>query len=295
MTVTADRRRESLAPAFLAAAALHLAIFLIALYGPRPPLGPLGTAVPITLVAHGPTTDSRPAEAAPVTQAAQTETPVPEAKAPTPPAAPPPRPAPPQPKTPPVKAVKPAPEPKPTPTPKPVKAIKPAPEPKPTPTPAKAQPRPATPARPAPDTFSLDALAADVARSRHASPPRPASGARGPARPETAPEARVDAGQGVSQSDIAGLSQLLERLWNPNCNVAGGDSVVIPVKYTVSFDGHVIGRIAVGGHGGASDAIAATAARRAVDAIHQAEPYAETFRGQTFTVIFDAKKACANR
>ena len=279
MTVTADRRRESLAPAFLAAAALHLGVFAIALYSPRPPLGPLGTAVPITLVAHGPTTDSRPAEAAPVTQAAQTETPVPEAKAPAPPPAPPPRPAPPQPKAPPVKAVKPTPQPKPTPTP----------------APPKAQPKPVTPAKPAPDTFSLDALAADVAKSRRASPPRPASGARGPARPETAPEARVDAGQGVSQSDIAGLSQLLERLWNPNCNVAGGDAVEIPVKFQVSFDGHVIGRIVVGAHGGASEAIAATAARRAVDAIHQAEPYAETFRGQTFTVIFDAKTACANR
>jgi hypothetical protein len=155
--------------------------------------------------------------------------------------------------------------------------------------------KPVTPAKPTRDTFSLDALAADVAKVRRASSPRPASGARGPARPETAPEARVDAGQGVSQSDIAGLSQLLERLWNPNCNVAGGDAVVIPVKYTVSFDGHVIGRIVLGGHGASSDPIVATAARRAIDAIHQAEPYADTFRGQTFTVIFDAKKACANR
>jgi hypothetical protein len=150
-------------------------------------------------------------------------------------------------------------------------------------------------AKPAPDTFSLDALAADIAKSRHASPPRPASGARGPTRAETAPEARVDAGQGVSQSDIAGLSQLLERLWNPNCDTAGGEAVVIPVKYTVSFDGHVIGRIVLGGRGASSDPVVETAARRAIDAIHQAEPYADTFRGQTFTVIFDAKKACASR
>ena len=39
----------------------------------------------------------------------------------------------------------------------------------------------------------------------------------------------------------------------------------------------------------------AAAARRAIDAIHQAEPYAETFRGQTITVNFDAKEACAKR
>ncbi|MDB5482726.1 MAG: Cell division and transport-associated protein TolA, partial [Caulobacteraceae bacterium] len=117
MTPTADRRRESLTPAFVAAVALHLGVALIALYAPRPPMGPLGTAVPITVVARGPTTDSRPAEAAPVTQAAQTESPVPQAKAPAPPPTPAPMPAPPTPKTPPVKEVKPAPEPKPTPAP----------------------------------------------------------------------------------------------------------------------------------------------------------------------------------
>ena len=275
MTVTADRRRESLTPAFLAAVALHVGVALIVLYAPRPPMGPLGTAVPITLVARGPTTDSRPAEAAPVTQSAQTEAPVPQAKAPAPPPAPAPEPAPPTPKTP------------------PVKTVKPTPEPKPTPTPEKAQPKP--PPKPARDTFNLDTLAANVAKARRASPPRPASGARGPARAETAPEARVDAGQGVSQTDIAGLSQLLERLWNPNCNTAGADAVVIPVKFTVSFDGHVIGRIVLEGRGTSSDPVVATAARRAIDAIHQAEPYADTYRGQTFTVIFDAKKACADR
>jgi outer membrane biosynthesis protein TonB len=277
MTVTANRRRESLTPAFLAAVALHVGVALIALYAPRPPMGPLGTAVPITLVARGPTTDSRPAEAAPVTQSAQSETPVPQAKAPAPPPAPAPRPAPPTPETP------------------PVKTVKPAPEPRPTPAAQKAQPKPMPPPKPTRDTFSLDALAADVAKVRRAAPPRPTSGARGPARAETAPEARVDAGQGVSQTDIAGLSQLLERLWNPSCNTAGGDAVVIPIKYTVSFDGHVVGRIVLGAHGASSDPIVATATRRAIDAIHQAEPYADTFRGQTFTVIFDATKACANR
>jgi outer membrane biosynthesis protein TonB len=277
MMVTADRRRQSLTPAFAAAVALHLGVALIVLYAPRPPVGPLGTAVPITLVARGPTTDSRPAEAAPVTQSAQTETPVPQAKAPAPPPAPAPRPAPPSPKTP------------------PLTTVKPTPQPKPTPAPVKAQPNPAPPPKPTRDTFSLDALAADIARTHRPSPPRPASGARGPARAETAPEARVDAGQGVSQTDIAGLSQLLERLWNPNCNTAGGDAVVIPIKFTVSFDGHVTGRIVMGGHAASSDPVISTATRRAIDAIHQAEPYADTFRGQTFTVIFDAKKACANR
>jgi hypothetical protein len=39
----------------------------------------------------------------------------------------------------------------------------------------------------------------------------------------------------------------------------------------------------------------ATAARRARDAIRQAEPFAAPFRGQTFPVNFDARKACAQR
>jgi outer membrane biosynthesis protein TonB len=176
-----------------------------------------------------------------------------------------------------------------------VKSVKPTPQPKPTPAPVKAQPQPAPPQKPTRDTFSLDALAADVARTRRASPPRPASGARGPARPETAPEARVDAGQGVSQSDIAGLAQLLERLWNPGCDVEGAATLVIPVRFTVSFDGQVLGRVEILGHGAAGDAVFATAARRAIDAVHQAAPYAETYRGQTFRINFDAKQACSTR
>jgi outer membrane biosynthesis protein TonB len=257
MMVPAARRRESLVPALLAAATLHVAVFLIATWSAPSPLPPGGTAVPITIVSSAPTTDSRPAEAAPETQTAQTEAPIPEAKAPVPP-------------------------PQPAPAP-----------PKPQPTPDK--PRPSPKAQPVRDSLNLDALAANIARSARATPARPAFAPRGPARAETAPQARVDAGQGVSQSDIAGLSQLLERLWNPNCDVEGANSVVIPVKFTVGYDGHVIGRITEGGRDASASAVVATAARRAIDAIHQAEPYGATYRGQTFTVNFDAKKACANR
>jgi protein TonB len=150
-------------------------------------------------------------------------------------------------------------------------------------------------AKPAPDTFSLDALAAKIAHTSRPSPPRPSSGARGPTRAETASVARVDAGQGVSQSDVAGLSQLLERLWNPNCIAAEGAGVVIPVKFAVGEDGRVVGRITEGGRDGAADEVVATAARRAIDAVHQAEPYGAAYRGKSFTVNFDAKTACANR
>lgn len=268
-------RRDSLAPAFLAALALHLALLaaVIWLHGARPL--PLGDVTPITIVAHGPVTDSRPAEAAPQVQAAQAEQPAPAQTAP------PPLPAPP------IPAPRPPAPPKPQPVQKPVPI--PAPSPKARPIPAKPTPAKAAPPTPAKDTF-LERLAQSLPQSAPSSrrPPGPARGARGPVRPETAPQPRVDAGQGVSQSDLQGLQQLLERLWNPNCAAPGGDQAVIPVRFSIDADGRVAGRVVEHGEDSA-------AARRAIDAVHQAEPYAAAYRNNTFTVNFDARKACAGR
>ncbi|MGH7023112.1 MAG: energy transducer TonB [Caulobacteraceae bacterium] len=251
-----------MAPALLAALALHVAL-LVALLGFSRPLPlPMGTSVPINIVANGPTTDSRPAQQAPVAQDAQVATPVPEAK--------PPEPAPP---------------------PQPQSAAKPTPR----------------PAKPVKDSFDLAAIQADVGArrpslnlaalqadvSKAAKTSKPAFARRGPTRAETALQARVDAGTGVSQSDIAGLSQLLQRLWNPDCTVDNRE--VIPVKFTVSFDGHIQGPVDAAGLDKSSDPVVFAAARRAIDAVHQAAPYAQTYRGLTFTVRFDAKKACAAR
>ena len=86
---------------------------------------------------------------------------------------------------------------------------------------------------------------------------------------------------------------MLERLWNPNCSVAGADSVIVPVKFSVGDDGRVIGRVAEGGRDSSPDPVVFAAARRAIDAVHQAAPYAEAYRGKSFTVNFDAGKACA--
>jgi outer membrane biosynthesis protein TonB len=247
---------------------LHVGLFLAVLWFSKPALMPMGTSVPINIVATGPTTNSRPAQQAPIAQDALTPTPVPEAKAPTPP------PAPPQPV---VKQVQPTP---PKPVAKPVA--------KPVPTPAKPAPAQAR------DAFSLDALQASISKAAHsAAPAKPANARRGPARAETAREARVDAGTGVSQSDIAGLKALLERLWNPDCT--SDERPVIPVRFTVSFDGHIQGRADAGGRETSSDPVVAIAARRAIDALHQAAPYAQTYRGQTFRMNFDAKTACAAR
>jgi outer membrane biosynthesis protein TonB len=267
----ADRERPSLAPALLAAAALHLGLFLLLLFADHPGDAGLGTAVPITLVTRGPTTDSRPAEASSVTQSAQTETPATTPDTPTPPPPPPPRPERPQP------------------------ARTPPPKPRATPLPKSAPPKPVPPRLERPDTFSLDALAASIARTARGAPPRAGAASRGPARAETAPQARVDAGQGVSQSDIAGLAELLQRLWNPNCDVEGGDKVIVSVRLVIDGEGRVASLTAQGPAAGSGDPVVTTATRRARDAIRQAEPFAAPFRGQTFPVNFDARKACAQR
>jgi len=266
MTAYADRRRDSLAPAMIVALAMHVALFAaLTIFHPTLPLS-LGSAVPINIVSQAPTTDSRQAEQAPETQSAQVDQPVPQAKSPSPPPPPPPQPV-----------------------------LKPAPTPaKPTPVaPAKPQPAPARATRTPPkDTFDLNALAASIARASHSSPPRPANAARGPTRAETAPVARVDAGEGVSQSDIEGLSQLLNRLWLKNCDA--GTIVNVTVRLAVDNDGRVLLADA-GGREHTGDPAASASAIRAIAAVHQAAPYAEEFRGRTFSVNFDAAKACANR
>jgi outer membrane biosynthesis protein TonB len=268
MTAIDDRRRGDLRPALLAALALHLGLFAFFVATARSPsVSPTGSAVPINIVSSEPTTDSRPAEAAPIAQAAQVETPTPLPKAPAPPPAP-------------AAAARAALE-------RPASKLAPSP----TPLPAKTLAKPA-PAKP---DLNLDALQASIARSARVAPARLAFATRGPTRAETAPQARVDAGQGVSQSDKAGLSELLNRLWNPNCSVEGGDAVTVLVTFTVGQDGRLVGRVSAGGRESSSDPVVFAAARRAIDAVHQAEPYAAVFRRNAFKVNFDAKTACSKR
>jgi len=282
MRTAGHRPGDSLTPAIGGALALHLALLALLLLHPAPPMA-IGAAVPITIVSHAPTTDSRKAIQAPEEHAAQTETPVPQAKSPEPPPPPPPPQPRPQPKA--VAA------PEPTPTPAPSKtALKPKPTPKEEAKPSPPQPTPKTKMASKSDNFSLDSLQADVSRSLKRSPPHPSFAARGPARAETATVASVDAGQGVSQSDIAGLSQLLQRLWNVNC---GDETVVVPVSFKVGDDGHLEGAVDDHGLRHSSNPAIAVAAVRAIDAVHKAAPYGAPFRNNSFTVNFDAKKACA--
>ncbi|HEX4740248.1 MAG TPA: hypothetical protein VH353_02860 [Caulobacteraceae bacterium] len=282
MRTAGHRPGDSLSPALAGALALHLGLLAILLWHPAPPLS-VGSAVPITIVSHAPTTDSRKADQAPVEQRAQTETPVPQAKAPEPPPPPPP----PQPRPQPAQA---APQARAIPAPAKT-AIQPKPTPKEQAKPS-PQPTPKTKSAAQSDNFSLESLQADVSRSMKRSPPHPSFAARGPTRAETATVARVDAGSGVSQSDIVGLSQLLQRLWNVNCSA--DEAVVIPIKFSVGDDGRITGSVDAHNLEHSSNLSISTAAQRAIDAVHKAAPYGAPFRNNSFTVKFDAQKACAS-
>ncbi|HWA64044.1 MAG TPA: energy transducer TonB, partial [Caulobacteraceae bacterium] len=162
------------------------------------------------------------------------------------------------------------------------------------PTPAKqpVKPAPPTPAR---QSFDWNSLQQTIAKAARTAPPRPSSAPRGPTRAETDLNARVDAGQGVSQSELEGLQQLLGRLWNPNCSAEGGADVKLKVSYWVGTDGRVRGAVSAGGAENSSDPVVYAAAHRAISAVHQVEPYAAQFQGQKITVNFNAKDVCANR
>jgi protein TonB len=257
--------RDSRFPALVAAVALHAALFLAVILSPSKTPPPIGSSVPINIVSSAPFTDTRQAVQAPQTEAAAAPQPTQDAR-PQPPA--------------PVEA-----PPAFTPTvPQPAKAQKPPV--------AQASQHVATAASAAFDFNHMQQIIDTARRNTGAK----ASGAqRGPARAETAPEARPDAGQGVSQSDLTGLQQLLERLWNPNCDVAGGSAVKLRVKFLIDLSGNVLGRPDAGGLEHSGDAVVAAAARRALDAVRQAAPYSQPYYGQAIVVNFDAMEACAKR
>jgi outer membrane biosynthesis protein TonB len=259
--------RQSRAPALIVAVLLHAAVLGLVLFVPSRPPKPIGSSVPINIVSSAPFTDTRPAVQAPETQTAQAPQPVPAAK--------------PQP---------PAPVPAPTPAftetrPQPAKAERPAPTQQPS----------LKPAQPAAKPFDFSRLQQIIDQAKHNAGAPASSARRGPARAETAPQARPDAGQGLSQSDLVGLQQLLERLWNPNCDVAGGAVVKVKVRFLVGLNGDLLGRPNDSGLESSSDPVVAAAARRALDAIRQAAPYSAPYYGQSITVNFDAKEACAKR
>ncbi len=280
------RERSEFSGPMLASALLHAGVIAAALISwPWGRQLPLGSAVPINIVANAPVTDLAPAEQGPQDQLAQTEEPVPEA--PAPPAAPPPAPAPPTPQPQPAPKPAPAPpKPAPTPAPTPKPAAKPTPAP-----PAPAKPAPARPAPKAEKSLDLDALAASVAKSSQRS-----SAAKGPARQATAPEARPDLGSGQAASAIAGMSDEIQKRWNPNCEVEGGRDVRLKVSFTLGAGGQVVGQVDARGAEHSSDPVVKAAAERAIRAVYAAAPFTRLPRnlyGQRFDLNFKTSEACS--
>jgi outer membrane biosynthesis protein TonB len=228
----------------------------------------VGSAVPVTIVSRAPDMDVRPAEAAPVEQAAQTEEPTPEAPPQSTPPAPTPKAAPPPPK----------PEPKPLP---PAPSPKPLPKTAPTPKPEKS--------------LDLDALSASISNMARPAAPKPSSAAKGPARTETAPVARQTLGTGLSAAALSGLTDELQRRWNPNCDVEGGRDVQVRVVFTLGAGGQVVGDVTPQIKGAATP-VARVAAERAVSAVFAASPFRNLpreFYGDKIAVNFNAREACS--
>jgi outer membrane biosynthesis protein TonB len=261
--------RRELSPAMMGSVLLHaaVAISLLISWNFARDLK-VGSAVPVTIVSKAPATDVRQAEQAPVEQTAQTDEPVAQA---------------------PLKSTPPAPEPKPAPPPKP--------EPKPKvvkPIPAPAPAKPAPPAKPE-KSLDLDALSASISKLAKPAQAKPSSAAKGPARPETATQARPALGAGVSAAALSGLTDELQRRWNPNCEVEGGRDVQVRVTFTIGSGGQVVGDVA-SQIKGAQSAVSRTAAERAVSAVYAAAPFRtlpRDFYGEKIAVNFNAREACS--
>ncbi|ODT89266.1 energy transducer TonB [Phenylobacterium sp. SCN 70-31] len=279
MSRTASRRIE-VSPAALGSVGLHVALaaaFMIS-WGSRDLK--VGAVVPVTIVSSAPDLDARPAIQAPETVSAATETPVPDAAPDPEPPAPTPAPTPPQP----------APPPPPAPTPAPKAA----------PTPAPKTPAPKTPpARPAPkqsqSSLDLDSLYDSLqAPARNA--PRPSAAPKGPTRAETAPVARQTTGTGLAAGDaVTGMTEELQRRWNPNCDVEGGRDVQLKVFFQLGVTGQVVGEV-TSQITSARGPVATAAAERAVRAVYAAAPFRglpREYYGQRFSVNFNAREACA--
>lgn len=302
-------------PALTASALLHGGLFALAfLVLPKAKLPELiGQATPVTVVSSAPEADIRPAIQAPEPAPAASEEPEP-APSPEPPAAveSPTLPAPPPPAP---RAVAP---PKPPPAAA-APALRPPPRPKPAAKPdldlgkladslpaARAKPQtldlgalasslPSRPTRAA-RSLDLDALTSSLPTggARHT------AAARGPARPETAAQARpaVGAATGLSADELGALREKLIRLWNLNCDVPGAGSVIARVRMRLSPDGSLAGAPElVDTSGDADAAVIRAASQRAISAVNRGAPYSEIPPEQLkvhndIVFKFDARQAC---
>ena len=323
------RPRRNLAPALVASAVFHLGVAALALLSWQKAAKKmeLGPVVPVTIV-NGPPADLKTAQQAETPQSAQTpepdqaspeEQPAPPQPEPEPappppqPAPTPPKPAPPKPEpkpTPPkLQPPKPTPKPKPAPTPPP----KPAPAPKPKPAPPPPKPAPTKPSPPAPTKptaapktttaapakpqqhLDFNGLGASLANMVAKNGAKPSSAAKGPARPaaELQPVEGHGAATVLSTTDKAALAAKLGRLWNPNCEVEGGSTVVVKVHMVLTADGRLARPAEVVGKSGSVSSAVEAAALRAVSAVGRGAPYNELSAGpKDFIFTFNGKAAC---
>ncbi|MFN3520817.1 MAG: energy transducer TonB [Phenylobacterium sp.] len=258
-------------PATAASALLHILVLVAMLVSwPWAKEIRIGAAVPVNIVANAPATNLRPAVEAPEAQTAQTEVPALDA---------------------PEETVTPQPEPSPAP---PTAAAPPPPAP----APKAARPAPTAKSKPAekPSDMDFDALLASINKSGKTSGAERARAEKGRSRAETAPQGRPDLGSGLSASALAGLADELQRRWNPNCEVEGGQDVQIRTTFTLGPTGQVIGEVRSEIRAGGAGGVAQAAAERATRAVYAAAPFRNLPRelyGQRIAVNFNAREACS--
>lgn len=122
------------------------------------------------------------------------------------------------------------------------------------------------------------------------------SAAQGPSRAATSQQARPDLGTGQAAAALAGMSEELQRRWNPNCDVEGGRDVRIRVVFTLGSGGQVVGQVDAGGAERSSNPVVQTAAERAIRAVYAAAPFRtlpRQFYGDRIAVNFNAREACS--
>jgi len=281
--------------AFVVSVLLHVGLLLLAYISWKDAPKPVAVvSVPVELVAKIP---SRQQAEAPVDKlAVKTPQPIPapeDQPKPTPPT-----PAPPLPVPVPQKQVVPQkkPEPKPVPTPKP-------PEPKPSPKPAdKAPPdkdgmkKPvppqkakAAPAKPA-DDFLTHLTQTAAAPSKAPTRTLPQANTHRTTGMSNVGSGPADAGAQVA---LDALTQRLQRLWSPNCDVPGGNQIQPDIEFTLSPNGRVIeGPRWVHPN---NDPVWQAGATRAMSAVKRGELYEGLPAGlynTSITLTFDAKSAC---
>lgn len=251
---------REVSPALVGSLALHAAVAAALLISWRFTRDlQVGSVVPVTIVSGAPAGDLRPTAEAAVEQTAQTEEPLPQAS--------------------------------------PESAALPQPE---APLAAPAAAAPTAPAKPQPQAkadkgLDLDALAASLSRLTRPAGAKPSSAAKGPPRPETAQQARAGSGTAEAAAALSGLTEELQRRWNPNCEVEGGRDVQVRVSFVLGAGGGVVGDVASEIRG-AQNPVSRAGAERAVRAVYAAAPFRDLprqFYGDRITVNFNAREACS--